>query len=265
MRKQEQPIPPLLDHNLDRPSAFTPEDLVAAVREERGLESDRVPAVCVLEFDGDLTDWLIATGKVRRWDAWGCFHTEMQALEVDGIICGIIPRTIGGPYTVLVAEQLQASGAGVVLGLTSSGRVLPSLPVPSLVVATSALRDEGTSHHYLPPASTVDAPPVLPDLLAAEVAATGMPVARGLVWTTDAPYRETREQLARHAAEGALAVEMQAASLFAFAAARGAAAGLVAHVTNAIDHTGEDFDKGAREDGLQLLEAICRAGLSYLR
>ncbi|MCP5109197.1 MAG: uridine phosphorylase, partial [bacterium] len=47
---------PLLDHALDRPAAFTPEALVDAVRAERGLAPEPVPAVCVLEFDGDLTD-----------------------------------------------------------------------------------------------------------------------------------------------------------------------------------------------------------------
>ena len=67
---------------------------------------------------------------------------------------------------MLVSEQLFVSGAKVVIGLTSSGRVLPSLPVPSLVVATSAIRDEGTSYHYLPPAETVAAPAGLPDVLA---------------------------------------------------------------------------------------------------
>jgi uridine phosphorylase len=52
------------------------------------------------------------------------------------------------------------------------------------------------------------------------------------VWTTDAPYRETREQLEDYANKGVLAVEMQAASLFAFAEARRAFVGLIAHVTN---------------------------------
>ena len=67
---------------------------------------------------------------------------------------------------------------------------------------------------------------------------------RGLVWTTDAPYRETAEQIDRYARIGALAVEMQAASLFAFAAAQKVAVGLVAHVTNAPDHDGDRFEKG---------------------
>lgn len=228
------------------------------------MESAPVPQICVLDFDGDLTDWLVRTGIAHPHPAWACFHTTMYSFEVDGMECGIVARTIGGPYAVLVAEQLRVSGAAVVLGLTSAGRVSPSLPVPSIVVATRAIRDEGTSYHYLPAADVVPAPAKLAASLYEGLQGLGLPVSRGLVWTTDAPYRETAEELADHAASGALAVEMQAASLFAFAQARQADVGVVAHVTNAIDHTGEPFDKGADEHGWQLTLAMCRAGRAFL-
>jgi uridine phosphorylase len=184
----------------------------------------------------------------------------MYSFDVDGTECGIVARTIGGPYAVLVAEQLHVSGARVLLGLTSAGRVSPSLPMPSLVVATSAIRDEGTSYHYVSAADIVTAPAKLAANLYEGLQGLGLPVAQGLVWTTDAPYRETAEELAEHAANGALAVEMQAASLFAFAEARHADVGVVAHVTNAIDHTGEPFDKGSDEHGWHIVQAMCRVG-----
>ena len=47
-----------------------------------------------------------------------------------------------------VAEQLLASGAKVIVGLTSAGRISPQLSIPSLVIGTAAVRDEGTSNHY---------------------------------------------------------------------------------------------------------------------
>ncbi len=223
-----------------------------------------VPPVCVLDFDGDLTDWLVETGAAQPCAEWACFHTAMFALKVDGVRCGLIARTIGGPFAVLVAEQLAVSGAKAVIGLTSAGRVAPELPVPALVVATSAVRDEGTSYHYLPPAATVEAPAGLARRLAEEIEDAGPPVFSGTVWTTDAPYRETRSQFERHAAAGVLAVEMQAASLFAFSAARGLACGVVAHVTNATDLADEGFDNSAQADGPRLLRSICRAGLRFL-
>ena len=82
---------PLLNHPLDQASAFTPEALIAAVRDERGLTAKPVPPVCVLDFDGDLTDWLVSTGAGRPCPDWACFHTTMHVLEIDGITCAIIP------------------------------------------------------------------------------------------------------------------------------------------------------------------------------
>ncbi len=254
----------LLDHPMEEPSAFTPETLISAVRAERGLASLPVPPVCVLDFDGDLTDWMVGTGAARLCPSWACFHTSMFSVEVDKGSCGVIARTIGGPYAVLIAEQLAVSGARVIIGLTSAGRVSRSLPLPSLVVATQAIRDEGTSYHYLPPGDRIDAPRGIPDILAAELGSLGIPVFQGAVWTTDAPYRETHKQLDRHGRSGALAVEMQAASLFAFAAARNVAVGVVAHVTNAVDRPGEPFDKGYQSEGYALLNAIYRAGARWI-
>jgi uridine phosphorylase len=263
-RHVNEPKLPLLSHRLDEASAFTPEALVGAVRAERNLRMQTVPPVCVLDFDGDVTDALLSDGSLEPCEAWACFHTTMFTLQVDGFSCGLIPRTIGGPYAVLIAEQLRVSGTKVILGLTSAGRVNPELPIPSIVVAESAVRDEGCSFHYLPAAHTVEAPRALADTLENELQGFGYPITKGIVWTTDAPYRETHAQLSEHAAAGVAAVEMQAASLFAFAAARGVGVGVVAQVTNAVDHIGQPFDKGPAMDSKRLLEAICRAGIRYM-
>jgi uridine phosphorylase len=82
------------------------------------------------------------------------------------------------------------------------------------------------------------------------------------VWTTDAPYRETEAQLNKWTGEGVLAVEMQAASLFAFGVARQASVASVAMVSNAIDHAGAQFDTGSLDDGLRVLKGIARAARS---
>ena len=257
--------PPLFTHDLNAASAFTASDLMESVRSLRGLPREPAPPICVLEFDGDLTDWLERNGLAKPAPSWPCFHTTLRRVEAGGLPCGIIDRTIGGPYAVLIAEQLLAAGAKLIVGLTSAGRVLPSLPLPCLVVASAAIRDEGASHHYLPPSETIECPTAANAFLLEELRALGSEVRVGLVWTTDAPYRETASQLRHWAERGALAVEMQAASLFAFAQARGANVALVAIVSNAADHQGEQFDKGTDLDGFRVLQAIVRAGERFLR
>ena len=205
---------PILHHPVERPSAFTPQDLITDVRRARLIPDGTVPPVCFLEFDGDLTDWLVAEGIAKPFVPWACFHTKMFVMQLEGVQCGIIARTIGGPFAVLIAEQLHAAGAKLIAGLTSAGRVSPELPLPCLVVATSAIRDEGTSYHYLLPGKEVACPGPVAALIERELTGTGWNVCCGKVWTTDAPYRETSAELRHWASEGVLAVEMQAASLF---------------------------------------------------
>lgn len=264
--RRRRPTLPLLDtHALDRPSVLTADALMREVRRARRLKAVPAPPVCVLDFDGDLFDGLVHDGSARPVAEWACFHTPMVAVRAHRLRCGVVPRTIGGPFAVLVAEQLIAAGAKVVVGLTSSGRLAPALPLPSLVVATEAIRDEGTSLHYLPPAERVSAPSESLVAALAEGLASVAPVTRGLVWTTDAPYRETKAQVRHWSSAGALAVEMQAASLFAFAQTRRAAVGVVAMVSNSGDHTGEQFDTGEHAYRVAVLDGIIAGAARFIR
>ena len=257
---------PLFRHPLKSPSAFTPERLMEAVRAERGLEPEPVPPLCVLDFDGDLSDHLAERRISSPWASWACFHTSMRTVTMDGIRCGIVPRTIGGPYAVLVAEQLWAAGASLIVGLTSAGRVSPNLPLPSIVIVNEAIRDEGTSLHYVPAAVSIHTPTIgVVEPLMSELGAMAPHVCQGRVWTTDAPYRETQEQLDHWATQDVLAVEMQAASLFGFGQARGAAVGVVAVVSNSVDATASGFDTGGDDFRVGVLTAIARASTRYLR
>ena len=256
---------PLLQHPLESPAVFTPERLMDAVRLERGLPNEPVPALCVLDFDGDLSDRLAQDGVTATMASWACFHTSMRVMSLDGLACGVVPRTIGGPYAVLIAEQLWAAGAKLIVGITSAGRVAPTLPLPSIVIVDEAIRDEGTSLHYLPASPTVITPtPELVDLMAAELSTLSVVVRRGTSWTTDAPYRETADQLRTWAEKGVLAVEMQAASLFAFARARSAQVAVIALVSNGVGEMGGQFDTGGHEFRTCVLAAIGRAVRTFI-
>jgi uridine phosphorylase len=257
---------PLLHHSLESPSAFTPERLMNPVRTERGLVNEPVPPLCVLDFDGDLSDRLAADRATTTMTSWACFHTSMGVMSLNGLRCGIVPRTIGGPYAVLIAEQLWAAGAQVIVGITSAGRVSPTLPLPSVVIIDEAVRDEGTSLHYVPASRTIATPtPAIVEILARELSPVAAHVRRGAVWTTDAPYRETADQLRLWADRGVLAVEMQAASLFAFAQARAANVAMVALVSNSVDATADPFDTGGHEFRTGVLAAIARGAHAFIK
>jgi len=77
--------PPILNHPVDKVSAFTAEALIEDVRRLREIGNEALPAVCFLEFDGDLTDWLVERRAATPFRSWACFHTTMFALELEGI------------------------------------------------------------------------------------------------------------------------------------------------------------------------------------
>ena len=93
---------------------------------------------------------------------------------------------------------------------------------PYFVVIDRALRDEGTSYHYVAPSEFAEADPRLVAIAMEAVAREGLRVFAGASWTTDAPFRETTEAIESARARGVLAVEMEAAALYAFAQARDA-------------------------------------------
>lgn len=75
----------------------------------------------------------------------------MWVTDLDGTTVGVVGRAVGAPFAVLVAEQMFASGANLVVPITSAGQLQPLPETPCFVLIDKALRDEGTSLHYLPP------------------------------------------------------------------------------------------------------------------
>ncbi len=235
----------------EAPSVFRPENLLREARRQRGLADAVVPAVCVLDPDGDIVRALRAGGRSRRTADWACYHTEMDVTGHAGVTIGIVGLAVGAPFAVLVAEQLFASGCRLLISVTSAGQIVPMGPTPYFVLIDRALRDEGTSHHYLPPSPFAEVDAALADRAWPALAALPVPVHRGTAWTTDAPYRETDAAIASAREHGALAVEMEAAALYAFARACGRDVLCFAHVTNRMAVDEGDFEKG-EADGVRV-------------
>jgi len=246
----------------DAPSVFRPENLLREARRQRGLADAPVPSVCVLDPDGDIVRVLRADGRSRRSEGWACYHTEMDVTEHEGITIGIVGLAVGAPFAVLVAEQLFVSGCRLLISVTSAGQIVSVGPTPYFVLIDRALRDEGTSHHYLPPSLFCEVDTALADRAWPALASLREPVHRGMTWTTDAPYRETAAAIAAARTHGALAVEMEAAALYAFARARQRDVLCFAHVTNQMAVVEGDFEKGEADgarDSLDLIAAVGRA------
>jgi uridine phosphorylase len=241
------------------PSVFRPENLLREARRQLRVPEESVPAVCALDPDGDMVRTLRAGGRSRRAAGWACYHTGMDVAEHGGVEIGIVGLAVGAPFAVLVAEQLFASGCRLLISVTSAGQIVPVGQTPYFVLIDRALRDEGTSHHYLPHSTFADANRALADRAWPALAAMPAPVHRGVAWTTDAPYRETEDAIAAARAHGALAVEMEAAALYAFAQARRCDVLCFAHVTNRMAVAEGDFEKGEADGASDSLDVIAAA------
>lgn len=254
--------PILRNKRYGEPSVFLPENLLREARRQNGIPSGPVPEIAVLDPDGDLLRHLIKTGDAAINPHWACYHTELYEFEYGGITFGIIGCAVGASFAVLLAEELFASGCRLLVSITSAGQILPSEDLPVFLLIERALRDEGTSYHYLPPGEFAAISRDVVDRLDGAFADLRVPVYRGSAWTTDAPFRETATAIEEARRRGIDAVEMESAGLYAFAEARGRPVICFAYITNQMATVAEDFEKG--EDGgtrdmLELLAATARA------
>jgi uridine phosphorylase len=245
VRGPRRAVPPgLIRTDYGEPSVFQPESLLREGRRQRNLPVGSAPEVCLLDPDGDVVRWLRRSERGRRSSTWACYHTELWETDIASRTIGVVGNAVGAPFAVLVAEELFASGCGLVVSVTSAGQLDPTLSLPSTILVHRALRGEGTSHAYLPPDRYVDGDATLLSAVAGELERSGIAVIQGGTWTTDAPFRETRPAIEAATAAGLQAIEMEVAGLYAFAQARDRPVICFALVTNQMAQAGDDFEKG---------------------
>lgn len=250
-------VPPILaQKHYAQPSAFTPENLLREARRQKQIVSFSVPDICILDPDGDMVRSLIAGGEARLESGWACYHTQLYTFSRGGIDFGIVGCAVGASYAVLIAEEMFASGCKLLISVTSSGQIVPIRPPPYFVIIERALRDEGTSYHYMAASDYSHANPGLISALNGAFEKFSVPVLVGATWTTDAPFRETQSAIDAMRERNLMAVEMEAAALYAFAQVRHRPLLCFAHVTNQMGRVDGDFEKGEEDgsrDALQLI------------
>ncbi|MCL4511148.1 MAG: nucleoside phosphorylase [Bacteroidetes bacterium] len=257
--------PPILSNKYHvKPSVFTPQNLLREARRQKSLPMKSVPPVCILDPDGDIVRWLAAEHRSKRDYDWACYHTELYTFTEYDNHFGIIGCAVGASFAVLVAEELFASGCELLISVTSAGQIVERRKPPYFVLIEKALRDEGTSYHYLPPADFSMISPQLLSVLDNAFPSASVPIYRGSTWTTDAPFRETEAAIERCKTLGVMGVEMEAAGLYAFAEARNKPVICLAHVTNRMARIEGDFEKGiaaGSQDALHIITLAARAWL----
>jgi len=193
-----------------------------------------IPPACVLCFFPEVLRERHRSGDLALVDELGGEHDPLPVYRRGrgrGAI-GVARAGVGAPFSALVLEQLIAMGGRMFIACGGAGVLDAGIEAGRVVLATAALRDEGTSYHYLRPARSVR--PHRRALAALRTACRrrGIRPVEGMVWTTDAAFRETPRQVRRRREEGCVAVEMEAAALFAVARFRRVALGEVLYAAD---------------------------------
>ncbi|QUR66073.1 nucleoside phosphorylase [Mycobacterium spongiae] len=258
MTDRRDGYPLVAPKEFDAPSVFRPVNLLRESRRQKALPDTPVPEVCVLDPDGDIVRHLARTGTGYRHSGWACYHTDMWVTQTNGVELGVVGMAVGAPFAVLVAEQLAACNAALVVSITSAGRISGTDTPPYFVLIERALRDEGTSAHYVAPGEWSYLAPGLRQGLRNAFDDNGIPVISGSSWTTDAPYRETAAAIKEAERRGITCVEMEAAALYAFATRVGHNVVCLAHITNTMAVNGDDFEKGV-DNGVNVSLVVASA------
>jgi len=125
-------------------------------------------------------------------------------------------KGVGAPHATIVLEELIALGGRKFINIGSAG----GLKDFGVYVCEKAIRDEGTSHHYLPPSKYSYPDKKLTSSLEKSILKNNLDYEGGTSWTIDAPYRETIAEIKRYKKQGVKTVEMEAAALFAVSQTR---------------------------------------------
>ncbi len=209
---------PIHPDQLDQPSLLTAQDIVAYRR-----RLGRMPKVPNLEAVLLCLERGLPERMKRRFpvELAGKMNGELYALKKTGGRVAVMTNFGGGsPIVAELAEEFIAMGARRLLLMTWGGGLQTDLKAGDVVVCSQAVRDEGASYHYLPPARYVQPDSELTACLVSTLLRQSIVPVQGPTWTTDAPYRETLAEVQTYQAEGVQTVEMEAAALFAVGQAR---------------------------------------------
>ena len=233
----------------------TPRAMVRHITHRRlgakGLQVEASALICVLPHDLRAFVKRLKGEEMKPWKGYReVFRGSVRAGQVT-----IAHPPFGASNCVALAEELASFGMKQALFVGYCGSLQPGVRAGDIIVPTEAVREEGTSFHYLPPDISARPHQDIQAVILECLQRNKVPYHQGAIWTTDAIYRETKGKVKRYQDQGVLGVEMELAALFAFGMAQKVAVGGMLVVT-------DELSSGKwrpRFLSLQLLRGVRRA------
>lgn len=231
MNKEKYPI---LEYDPTRKAIIEPSEHVKAMP---------VAPHCVMCFFAEVIRRVLEEQAFRIVfkSVWEMGPIHIYEIEYKGRKIAVVQALVGAPSCAALLEETIAVGCSKFIVCGGAGVMSKEITVGKLIIPTAAIREEGTSYHYLPPDRDVEASASAVAAIEATLSEHKIDFIKGKTWTTDAIYRETPEKIGARRAEGALAVEMEAAALFAVAKFRNVMLGQILYGGD--DVSGEVWDE----------------------
>jgi uridine phosphorylase len=238
---------PILEFDADRTAVIEPGHVRVRLAD--------APQHAILCLFGEVTERLAREGAPILWELKAAHGVHpVYGIEVDGHPVAVFHPGVGAPLAGTFLEEAIECGCRKFVGIGMAGGLVPELTIGHVTVPTAAVRDEGTSYHYLPASRRVEPASEAVRAIEDVLGSHDVPYVAGTTWTTDAPYRETRGKVDRRVAEGCITVEMEAAALFAIARFRDVPLGMIFMTSD--DLSGEQWDPSGIEANLDARERL---------
>ncbi|MGO0986331.1 nucleoside phosphorylase [Clostridioides difficile] len=177
------------------------------------------PETIVCEFSKSMIQTIVEKYNGKKIGRLISVAGDIPIYEVffKNVRIGICQVMVGAPACVTNFEELVALGAKKIFICGECGVLDNTIDDAYLIIPTSAIRDEGTSYHYQPASDEIILNPHGVKVIESVFKSKGLPYIKGKIWTTDAPYRETRNKMLARKKQGCIAVEMECAAVAAAA------------------------------------------------
>jgi uridine phosphorylase len=244
-------------------SCLTPE----AMEESRDTRNIEVPKAVILCYQPSFFEYIIEKHTETETEVFGTDRLILRddrlytLSDTEGRVGVLGNFGIGAPTTAIAMEQLIGFGTESFCIVGGCGGLGGNATRYEPIVCDRAVRDEGVSHHYLPSEVYASASDTLVTQLEDVLTAAGFEYQTGSAWTTDAIYRETVPEIEHYRDEGVLAVEMEAATVFAVAEYRDVNAAALLCPLDLVMVDDWEPSEGASVDGLRDLLVPARDAL----
>lgn len=243
---------PILEFDADRNALIRPDAL---------LQPIDIAKNCVLCFFGEAIEAVLTQypHRIAAWFDSESFKFPIYELAYNGGKIALVQAGVGSPTAAAQIEELTALGCKKYIACGSCGVLQKEIALGHLIIPIAAVRDEGTSYHYMPPSREAVPSEQAVQIITSALAARQVPYIRAKTWTTDAFYRETPAKIKQRKQEGCVTVEMEASAFMAAALYNNVTFGQILYAGDTLD--GAVWDSRSFNTQTEIREFVLRLAL----